>query len=77
VRKLYRFVPYTARRDDTAEVAFTAVCVTGEDEDCGAASGNLGDEDAVTKWMAEHFRDTEHPRFQRTASDYALVTRDE
>ncbi|MET7716028.1 hypothetical protein [Streptomyces sp. NPDC005407] len=73
IRAGYRFVDYKVREDATAERTREAVCVVGEDSDCGISSGELVDEEKVTRWMAEHRRDTGHSRFKRLFTDYATV----
>ncbi|NGN68437.1 hypothetical protein G5C51_31640 [Streptomyces sp. A7024] len=59
--------------DQAAEAEYEAVCVSGDEEDCGEASGPLTDADALTRWMAEHTRDTGHQRFRRAYCEYAHV----
>ncbi|MFI5800896.1 hypothetical protein [Streptomyces sp. NPDC051677] len=76
-RAVYRFVDYKVRLDETAHAEFSAVCVTGDEADCGAFSGVMVDDERVTRWIAEHCRDTGHARFKRTYSDYATVARNE
>ncbi|MFJ4974906.1 hypothetical protein ACIP6X_06125 [Streptomyces coeruleorubidus] len=71
-RTAYRFVDYVTRQDPTGELSWSAVCVSGDEADCGAFSGETDEETAV-KWMAEHTRDTEHTRYRRTFVDYATV----
>ncbi|MGV9340589.1 DUF7848 domain-containing protein [Streptomyces sp. NPDC003688] len=72
-RKTYRFRNYAIRSDDTALPTYAAECVTGEEEDCGAHSGEEGDTTQVDRWIAEHVRDTGHQRFKRTAATYAVA----
>ncbi|WP_442807303.1 DUF7848 domain-containing protein [Streptomyces sp. NBC_01751] len=72
-RTVLRFVDYVATQDTTAEVLFSATCVTGDDADCGAKSGLRGSLDDLTRWMGEHCRDTGHTRFTRAYADYATV----
>lgn len=72
-RAVYRFVDFKVTRDTTACPVFGAVCVTGEEADCGASSGERVDEEKVTRWIAEHTRDTGHTRYRRTFADYATV----
>jgi hypothetical protein len=68
-----RFREYPITPDPQAVPTVTAVCVTGEDADCGATSGPRTDRDAVARWMAEHFRDTGHALFDRTTSETLVV----
>ncbi|MFB6848214.1 hypothetical protein ACFCXS_25655 [Streptomyces sp. NPDC056373] len=72
-RALYRFVEYKAVQDPTGELSWSAVCVSGDEADCGESSGEMDEEKAV-RWMAEHTRDTGHTRFRRTFGDYAIIT---
>ncbi len=55
-RKRYRFREYhvTTVVDPITLPAFEAVCVTGEDRDCGATSGEVHTEGELTHWIAEH-----------------------
>ncbi|MEU3902038.1 hypothetical protein [Streptomyces sp. NPDC045251] len=62
-----------AAADESAEPEFEAVCVSGDEEDCGEASGPLADAERLDKWMAEHARDTGHRRFRRAYCEYATV----
>lgn len=65
---IMRFREYQVRAvaDPQALPTFTAVCVTGEDADCGAESGDMHDPDALVHWIAGHFRDTGHAHFERS-----------
>jgi hypothetical protein len=72
-RAVFRFVDYVVRRDDTAHATREAVCVVGEDADCGASSGQQTEERPVVEWMARHRADTGHGRFRRTFTDYATA----
>ena len=71
-RAVYRFVDYVTRQDPTGELSWSAVCVSGDEADCGESSGEADEETAV-KWMAEHTRDTGHKHYRRTFVDYATV----
>ncbi|WP_328484843.1 hypothetical protein OHS71_41185 (plasmid) [Streptomyces sp. NBC_00377] len=71
--KTFRFREYGVTTDETAMPAYQAVCVTGEDADCGADSQDQPDEEALTKWMAEHTRDTGHRRFRAAPWVYVMV----
>ncbi|WP_236242883.1 hypothetical protein [Streptomyces sp. CC228A] len=68
VRRRYRFREYhvTAVVDPMTLPTFAAVCVTGEDHDCGATSGELHTEDELTRWIAEHCAETGHDFYHRT-----------
>ncbi|MER7817413.1 hypothetical protein [Streptomyces sp. NPDC096153] len=63
--KTYRLRNYRVTPDETALPSYQAVCVSGEEADCGADSTDQPDEEALTRWMAEHTRDTGHDRFKR------------
>lgn len=73
MRGAYRFREYGVAPDELAETAVQAVCVSGEEEDCGADSGDRPDGAALTRWMAEHTRDTGHRRFRVASWSYAVV----
>ncbi|WP_244184255.1 hypothetical protein [Streptomyces cellostaticus] len=47
------------------------------DKDCGVKCPELGGEQAVVDWMAEHTKETGHERFKRIYEDYALVKKAE
>ncbi|WP_405593146.1 hypothetical protein [Streptomyces sp. NBC_01092] len=64
---------YKINRDPIGEVTWAAVCVSGEEEECGASSGDLGAEKAANLWMAVHRAGTGHNRFKRSVTDYVLV----
>ncbi|WP_335939935.1 DUF7848 domain-containing protein [Streptomyces sp. PTD5-9] len=72
-RATYRFRQYGVTPDELAEPVFQAVCVSGEETDCGADSGDQGDEAALARWMAEHTRDTGHERFRAAPWSYVMV----
>lgn len=72
-RAVLRFVDYTTTPDPVGESVWSAVCVSGEEKDCGASSKELDSERAVVDWMAQHCAETRHSRFKRSFSDYALV----
>ncbi|MFJ7193616.1 DUF7848 domain-containing protein [Streptomyces bacillaris] len=67
-RRRYRFREYhvTTVVDPMTLPAFEAVCVTGEDNDCGATSGQVQTEDELTHWIAEHCAQTGHDVYHRT-----------
>ncbi|MGW0705050.1 DUF7848 domain-containing protein [Streptomyces sp. NPDC002643] len=73
MRALLRFVNYTTTRDPQGEVTYKARCVSGDEEECGAESEVLGDDEAANDWIAEHTAATGHKRYKRTFEDYALV----
>ncbi|MGR6971406.1 DUF7848 domain-containing protein [Streptomyces cynarae] len=69
----FRFRNYEIRPDTTAETTYAAECVTGDEADCGAQSGEEIDPRQVDRWIAEHVRDTTHGRFRRTTTTYAVA----
>lgn len=71
--KTFRFRNYDIHPDPTAVTTCAAECVTGEEADCGAQSGDEFETDKVDQWIAKHVRDTGHQRFRRTAADYATA----
>ncbi|ELS53632.1 DUF7848 domain-containing protein [Streptomyces viridochromogenes] len=68
VRRRYRFREYhmTAVVDPMSLPIFEAVCVTGEDHDCGVTSGELHAEEELTRWIAEHCAETGHDFYHCT-----------
>jgi hypothetical protein len=70
-RRRFRFREYTVRPapDPLTLPTFTAVCVTGDDRDCGAASGELHDPDELTQWIATHCAQTGHELYERTVRE--------
>lgn len=73
MRAVIRHVTYRAAQDPMGEVSRRAVCVSGDDTDCGADSGEVPTEEAAVEWMAKHTAETGHKRYQRTYTDYAIV----
>ncbi|MFJ2606586.1 hypothetical protein ACIO13_16635 [Streptomyces sp. NPDC087425] len=43
-----------------------AVCVTGEERNCGATSGTLHTPDDLTRWIAEHCAQSGHELYEQT-----------
>lgn len=72
-KKVLRFVEYSITEDPAGESLWSAMCVSGDEKDCGAESKELGSEEAINKWMAEHCAATGHSRFWRAYSAYANV----
>ena len=72
-RSVFRYVEYSTRQDPTGELTWTVGCVTGEEKDCGAASGNLIGEIPAVRWMSNHTAATGHNRYKRTFTDYATT----
>ncbi|MFG2722591.1 hypothetical protein ACGFW5_30490 [Streptomyces sp. NPDC048416] len=52
--------------DPLALPAFAAVCVTGEESNCGATSGTLHTPDELTHWIAGHCARAGHQRYEQT-----------
>lgn len=73
MRSVFRFVNYRINGDPVGELTWSAVCVSGDEKECGASSGELGGEEGACDWMAEHRAETGHDRFKRVFSDYAIV----
>ncbi|MFK8850197.1 hypothetical protein [Streptomyces sp. Ac-502] len=74
-RRTLRFVPFRIEQDRTAEPTYEAVCVSGDDKECGQSSDEWITPHPVEVWMREHSRDTGHTRFRRAFVDYADVSR--
>lgn len=68
-----RFVESKTTKDPAGEDTWRAVCVSGDEKECGVASPEMGGENAVVKWMTVHAATTGHLRFKRSFSDYAVV----
>jgi len=64
----YRFREYTVTTalDPMALPTVEAVCVTGEKQDCGAASGPMHTPEELTRWIAAHCAQTGHATYERT-----------
>ncbi|GAA3868263.1 hypothetical protein GCM10023084_21720 [Streptomyces lacrimifluminis] len=71
-RRIFRYVPYTIVQDQTAEPEYAARCVSGDETDCGAASGVRQGPADVEEWQRRHTQDTGHNRYRRTFADYAV-----
>lgn len=71
-RVVMRYVPFTVQQDPTAHPTYVAECVIGEKSDCGATSGEHHDPAPVEEWMRKHVQDTQHTRYRRTFTDYAV-----
>ena len=65
----YQFREYTVSTvlDAMALPTVEAVCVTGEEQDCGAASGQMHTPEELTRWIAAHCAQTGHAINERTA----------
>ncbi|MEU4119823.1 hypothetical protein AB0F71_35655 [Kitasatospora sp. NPDC028055] len=64
----YRFRDYhvTTVTDPMALPTFEAICVTGEGQDCAAASGELHTPEELTRWIAGHCAQTGHQSYEQT-----------
>ncbi|QNA71831.1 hypothetical protein C8250_007880 [Streptomyces sp. So13.3] len=67
-RGRYRFREYrvAAVPDPMTLPGYEAVCVTGEEHDCAAASGTLHTPGELTRWIAEHCATTGHELYEQT-----------
>ncbi|CAL9325065.1 hypothetical protein [Streptomyces sp. SudanB91_2054] len=67
-RGRYRFREYhvTTVPDPLALPTFEAVCVTGEEHNCGATSGTLHTSDELTRWIAGHCAQSGHQLYEQT-----------
>ncbi|GAB2721291.1 hypothetical protein [Streptomyces bullii] len=74
-RRVFRYVPYTIVQDPSAEPEYEARCVSGEEADCGAASGPCPGPEEVEEWQRRHTQDTRHTRYRRSFADYAVLER--
>ncbi|MEU7150706.1 hypothetical protein AB0B15_22110 [Streptomyces sp. NPDC045456] len=72
-RHIFRYVPFTIRQDPTAEPTYEAVCVSGEEKECGEKSDEWLTPHPVEVWMREHSKETGHRRYRRNFQDYAAV----
>jgi hypothetical protein len=63
----YRFREYSVSTvvDPMALPTFEAVCVTGDEHDCGA-SGQTHTPEELTRWIAGHCAQTGHQSYERT-----------
>ncbi|EST17968.1 MULTISPECIES: DUF7848 domain-containing protein [Streptomyces] len=72
-RATYRFREHKITPDPLGVPEHQAVCVSGDETECGADSGLLPDGKELARWMAEHTRDTGHLRFRAAQWGYALM----
>jgi hypothetical protein len=70
-RAVYRFVKYTSRQDPTVEPEYSAECVSGDEQHCGAISGTHAHPSNVEAWMETHLKETRHRHFRRRIDDFA------
>jgi hypothetical protein len=66
-----RLREYTVRPepDPLTLPTFTAICVTCDEEDCGAGSGEVRSAEEVVKWIAAHCARTKHELYERTVRE--------
>jgi hypothetical protein len=76
-RRIFRYVPYVIVQDPCAAPEYEAVCVSGDEADCGAASGTRHDPADVEEWQRLHTQETRHFRYRRCFADYAVLERAE
>ncbi|WP_406094702.1 hypothetical protein [Kitasatospora purpeofusca] len=64
----YRFRKYHVATaiDSLTLPTFEAVCVSGEERDCGATSGELHTPEELTRWIAGHCAQTGHQSYEQT-----------
>ncbi|GAA0636395.1 hypothetical protein GCM10009535_10810 [Streptomyces thermocarboxydovorans] len=72
-RRVFRYVPYTIVQDPSAEPEYEARCVSGDEADCGAASGPCRSPAGVEEWQRRHTQETRHTRYRRSFADYAVL----
>lgn len=72
-RSVMRFVPYRIAPDPLSEPEYEAVCVSGDEADCGAASGTRTAPEPVAAWQFVHTGETGHTRFRRSFHEYAVT----
>ena len=68
-----RFRNYEIKPDPSGLPLLAAVCVSGDEVECGAASDEQTDPEKVGRWMAQHLQDTGHDRYQRRYADYVTA----
>ena len=66
--RVFRYVPYVIAQDAGAAPEYTARCVSGDEEDCGAESGLCGHPAEVEEWQRRHTQRTRHLRYRRVAT---------
>ncbi|MER0445985.1 hypothetical protein ABR738_15690 [Streptomyces sp. Edi4] len=73
ITRRFRFQNYEIQPDPVGETTYAAECVSGDEADCGAQSGEKDETAKVAQWIAEHTRDTGHQRYRRTVADYVTA----
>ncbi|MFK8847744.1 hypothetical protein [Streptomyces sp. Ac-502] len=66
-------MPFTITQDTTAEPEYAARCVSGDESECGAASGTHHTPRPVEEWQRKHTQETGHRRYRRNFGDYAVL----
>jgi hypothetical protein len=74
-RRLFRYVPYSIVQDPSAQPEYEAYCVSGDETECGAASGPCPHPADVEEWQRKHAQETRHLRYRRSFADYAVLER--
>ncbi len=72
-RRVFRYVPFTIVQDPSALPEYQAQCVSGDDADCGAASGPRRTPTDVEEWQRRHTQETRHTRYRRCFAHYAVL----
>ncbi|MBD0423871.1 hypothetical protein H0H10_32725 [Streptomyces sp. TRM S81-3] len=72
-RRIFRYVPFTIVQDPSALPEYEARCVSGDESDCGAASGPFPSPEQVEEWQRRHTQETRHTRYRRCFTDYAVL----
>ncbi|MFD7454231.1 hypothetical protein [Kitasatospora sp. NPDC059827] len=64
----YRFREYhvTTATDPMALPTFKALCVTSEERNCAASSGEMHAPEELTRWIAGHCAQTGHQSYEQT-----------
>ena len=64
----YRFREYSVHMeaDPLALPTFRAVCVTGEEANCGASSEDVHSDGELLRWISRHCARTGHKQYERT-----------
>jgi hypothetical protein len=71
-KSLMRFVPFTVRQDPETEPTYEARCVSGDDKECGQASGEWVNPEPVDAWLDAHIKETGHRHYRRSFHDNAV-----
>ncbi|MFE7114449.1 hypothetical protein ACFU99_03375 [Streptomyces sp. NPDC057654] len=71
--RTFRYVPYMITHDPLACTEVSAVCVSGDDTECGEKSSVYLRPDSVIEWMRQHAQETGHRRYRRSYGHYLLL----